>query len=217
MTQIKNDLVQHREISHRSDSSRTHIYLGLVGIDMRHSTTLLSDSRSHAIARGRVASTLFGTCKNRTKSPLGRRVAPVDAAVEIHDRIGSALRSVKGKSIQPLHRGMFKFDTKTQNPKPKRWSATGGVVRRIMASFLGRRTSRLGLCGHTSFLTRHALSSLTSPPGLFLTLMSRLFLRRVPTLHTMRAPTGSVQVTAVVVSSHSSVCLWSVCRVSVCL
>ena len=145
MTQIKNDLVQHREISHRSDSSRTHIYLGLVGIDMRHSTTLLSDSRSHAIARGRVASTLFGTCKNRTKSPLGRRVAPVDAAVEIHDRIGSALRSVKGKSIQPLHRGMFKFDTKTQNPKPKRWSATGGVVRRIMASFLGRRTSRLGI------------------------------------------------------------------------
>ena len=40
---------------------------------------------------------------------------------------------------------MFKFDTKTQNPKPKRWSATGGVVRRIMASFLGRRTSRLGI------------------------------------------------------------------------
>ena len=40
---------------------------------------------------------------------------------------------------------MFKFDTKTQNPKPKRWSATGGIVRRIMASFLGRRTSRLGI------------------------------------------------------------------------
>ena len=72
------------QVAHTS----TVLLRAIVGIYMRHSTTLLSDSRSHAIARGRVASTLFGTCKNRTKSPLGRRVAPVDAAVEIHDRIG---------------------------------------------------------------------------------------------------------------------------------
>ena len=78
---------------------------------------------------------------------------------------------------------MFKFDTQKQLAGAR--AERQGRI--IMASFLGRRTSRLGICGHTSFLTRRALSSLTSPPGLFLTLMGRLFLRRVRTL---RAPTG---------------------------
>ena len=124
-TQIKNELVQHREISHRSDSSRTHIYLGLVGIEMRHSTTLLSDSRSHAIARGRVASTLFGTCKNRTKSPLGRRVAPVDAAVEIHDRIGSAF--LKEKVFN-----RYIGECSSLIPKPKTQNPKGGARREAL-------------------------------------------------------------------------------------
>ena len=39
---------------------------------------------------------------------------------------------------------MFKFDTQKELGGARR-SATGGVVRRIMASFLGRRTSRLGI------------------------------------------------------------------------
>ena len=88
-----------------------------------------------------------------------------------------------------------------------------------MASFLGRRSSRLGFCGHNSFLIRRAFSSLTSPPALALTPMGRLSLRRVPALHTMRAPAGlqNLQVIAAMISSLSSVCLWSVCRVSVCL
>ena len=70
----------------------------------------------------------------RAKSPLGRRVAPVaGAAVEIHDRIGSALHTVKGgvgvflfvdgdrmgcvrrkKKDLTVTWGMFKFDSQKQ-------------------------------------------------------------------------------------------------------
>ena len=41
--EIKHELGQRTEISHRSDSCRAHIHLGLKGVDMRHySLTLLS-------------------------------------------------------------------------------------------------------------------------------------------------------------------------------
>ena len=59
---------------------RTQIYLGLVGIDMRH----CSLTPDHTPWREAVATL------RRAKSPLGRRasrqVHPAGAAVEIHDR-----------------------------------------------------------------------------------------------------------------------------------
>ena len=58
---------------------------------------------------------------------------------------------------------MFKFDTQKELGGARR-SATGGVVRRIMASFLGRRTSRLGFLRRPYQFSDQAcaLSSLTS-------------------------------------------------------
>ena len=82
--------------------------------------------------------------------------------------------------------GMFKFDTQKQLGGARR----EGVVRRINGVLPWSARAALEFCGHGSFLIRRAFSSLASPPSLFLTLIGRLFLRRVPTLHTMRAPTG---------------------------
>ena len=105
---------------------------------------------------------------------------------------------------------MFKFDTQKQLA-----GARAERQGRIMASFLGRRTSRLGIlrpyqfsdqaCAQLPDLSTWSLShshgSPLSAPCPYLARADRV------------AEYLPVQVTAAVVSSHSSVCLWSVCRV----
>ena len=104
---------------------------------------------------------------------------------------------------------MFKFDTQKQLA-----GARAERQGRIMASFLGRRTSRLGIlrpywyqfsdqaCAQLPDLSTWSLShsdgSPLSAPCPYLARADRV------------AEYLPVQVTAAVVSSHSSVCLWSV-------
>ena len=113
---------------------------------------------------------------------------------------------------------MFKFDPQKELGGARR-SATGGVVRRIMASFLGRRTSRLGIlrpyqfsdqaCAQLPDLSTWSLSHSDGSP----------LLRRVPTLHTMRAPTGLQNLLPVQVGGclKSLVCMSVVCLSCLCM
>ena len=73
-------LVQHREISHRSDSSRTHIYLGLVGIDMRHcSMTPDHTSSREAVATLRRAKSPPASAAASGARPSGRSRSTIES------------------------------------------------------------------------------------------------------------------------------------------